>query len=102
MSLASSATLATLATNSMERIDLFIDYLDRQLFSDATFEDLIERGRIERGRRPYLILNAADMVEGAPFSFTQFNMDLLCSNLTEMKISTSVAARTRGAPRLGR
>jgi hypothetical protein len=56
----------------MERIDLFIDYLDRQLFSDATFEDLIERGR-----RPYLILNAADMVEGAPFSFTQFNMDLL-------------------------
>jgi len=81
----------------MERIDLFIDYLDRQLFSDATFEDLIERGR-----RPYLILNAADMVEGAPFSFTQFNMDLLCSNLTEMKISTSVAARTRGAPRLGR
>jgi NTE family protein len=81
----------------MERIDLFIDYLDQQLFSDATFEDLIERGR-----RPYLILNAADMVEGAPFSFTQFNMDLLCSNLTEMKISTAVAARTRGAPRLGR
>jgi hypothetical protein len=62
---------------------------------------LVFAGLIALGSK-YLILNAADMVESAPFSFTQFNMDLLCSNLTEMKISTAVAARTRGAPRLGR
>jgi NTE family protein len=79
--------LALLATPSKERIDLLVDYLDRQLFHDVTFETLIERKR-----RPYLILNAADMVEGTPFPFTQYTMDLLCSDLTKMKLSTAVAA----------
>jgi NTE family protein len=79
--------LALLATPSKERIDLFVDYLDRQLFHDVTFEKLVERKR-----RPYLILNAADMVEGTPFPFTQYTMDLLCSDLTKMKLSTAVAA----------
>jgi NTE family protein len=77
--------LAVLSTPSTERIDLFIDYIDQQLFKDATFKALI-------GRRPYLILNAADMVEGVPFPFTQYTMDLLCSDLTPMKLSTAVAA----------
>ena len=79
--------LATLATPSKERIDLLVDYLDRQLFNNVTFDKLIERKR-----RPYLILNAADMVEGTPFPFTQYTMDLLCSDLTKMKLSTAVAA----------
>ncbi len=79
--------LAALATPSKERIDLLVDYLDRQLFAQATFEKLIERKR-----RPFLILNAADMVEGTPFPFTQYTMDLLCSDLTKMKLSTAVAA----------
>ena len=77
--------LAVLSTPSVERIDLLIDYLDKQLFKDATFQSLV-------GRRPYLILNAADMVEGTPFPFTQNTMDLLCSDLTQMKLSTAVAA----------
>ena len=77
--------LAVLSTPSTERIDLLIDYLDQQLFKDATFQSLI-------GRRPYLILNAADMVEGVPFPFTQNTMDLLCSDLVQMKLSTAVAA----------
>ena len=80
--------LAELATPSKERIDLLINYLDRQLFrQNETFERLIERGK-----RPYLILNAADMVEGTPFPFTQYTMDLLCSDLTKVKLSTAVAA----------
>ncbi len=79
--------LAQLATPSKERIDLLVDYLDRQLFHDVTFQKLVERKR-----RPYLILNAADMVEGTPFPFTQYTMDLLCSDLTTMKMSTAVAA----------
>ena len=79
--------LALLASPSKERIDLLVDYLDRQLFHDVTFEKLVERRR-----RPYLILNAADMVEGTPFPFTQYTMDLLCSDLTKMKLSTAVAA----------
>ena len=79
--------LAQLATPSKERIDLLVDYLDRQLFHDVTFEKLVERKR-----RPYLILNAADMVEGTPFPFTQYTMDLLCSDLSKVKLSTAVAA----------
>ena len=80
-------SLAILATPSKERIDLLIDYLDRQLFEQASFEAL-KTGP----RRPYLILNAADMVEGTPFPFTQYTMDLLCSDLAQMKLSTAVAA----------
>lgn len=80
-------SLAILSTPSKERIDLLIDYLDRQLFRSATFADLVKRNR-----RPYLILNAADMVEGTPFPFTQYTMDLICSDLRQMKISTAVAA----------
>ncbi|CAN5920410.1 patatin-like phospholipase family protein [soil metagenome] len=80
-------SLANLASPSRERIDLLVDYLDRQLFDKKTFAQLIERKR-----RPYLILNAADMVEGTPFPFTQYTMDLLCSDLTTMKLSTAVAA----------
>ena len=79
--------LAALSTPSTERIDLLIDYLDDRLFHEATFGFLIEKKR-----RPYLILNAADMVEGIPFPFTQYTMDLLCSDLGKMKISTAVAA----------
>src|SRR4029077_9483665 len=78
---------AQLATPSKERIDLLVNYLDRQLFHDVTFEKLVERKR-----RPYLILNAADMVEGTPFPFTQYTMDLLCSDLSKVKLSTAVAA----------
>jgi NTE family protein len=79
--------LAELATPSKERIDLLIDYLDDRLFRGATFQALLDRHR-----PPYLILNAADMVEGIPFSFTQYNFDLLCSDLKTVKLSTAVAA----------
>jgi NTE family protein len=79
--------LAMLATPSKERIDLLVDYLDRQVFKNVTFDELIKQKR-----RPYLILNAGDMVEGTPFPFTQYTMDLLCSDLSTMKISTAVAA----------
>ncbi|HVO02565.1 MAG TPA: patatin-like phospholipase family protein [Candidatus Cybelea sp.] len=79
--------LAALATPSKERIDLLIDRLDGTLFHGATFADLAAAQR-----RPYLILNAGDMVEGVPFPFTQYTLDLLCSDLKQMKMSTAVAA----------
>jgi NTE family protein len=80
--------LAKLSTAGTERIDLLIDYLDRQLFTrNQTF------GTLEtENRRPFLILNAADMVSEAPFAFTQSNFDLLCSDLSKLKLSTAVAA----------
>ena len=79
--------LARLATASRERIDLLIDNLDRQLFKGATYQTLLDDGH-----RPFLVLNAADMVEGVPFSFTQRKFDLLCSDLDQLPLATAVAA----------
>jgi NTE family protein len=82
------AGLTRLSTPAAERIDVLIDYLDDTLFTRGeTYADLLALGK-----RPYLILNAADMVEGVPFPFTQNNFDLLCSDLAQMKLSTAVAA----------
>jgi NTE family protein len=79
--------LFELATPSKERSDLLIDYLDETLFKEATFENL-KLG----GKRPWLILNATDMVEGTAFPFTQNRFDLICSDLSQLKLSIGVAA----------
>jgi len=79
--------LTTLASPPKERIDLLIDYLDDSLFKDAVFDDL----RLS-GKRPFLILNAGDMVEGTPFPLTQNQFDLICSDLSQLKMSVGVAA----------
>ncbi len=79
--------LAKLATDGTERIDLLIDYLDEQLFDGATYQTLLDNRK-----QPYLLLNAADMVEGVPFSFTQRKFDLLCSDLAKFPLATAVAA----------
>jgi predicted acylesterase/phospholipase RssA len=79
--------LARLTLSGEERIDVLIDYLDEKLFHEATYQTLMDKKR-----RPFLILNAADMVEGVPFSFTQRKLDLLCSNLLSLPLATAVAA----------
>jgi len=79
--------LAALSTHETERIDLLIDYLDGQLFDGARYQDLLDGGT-----RPFLLLNAADMVEGVPFSLTQRKFDLLCSDLAMLPLATAVAA----------
>lgn len=79
--------LIALATPSKERIDLLIDYLDDTLFEEAVFDEL----RLA-GKRPFLILNAGDMVEGTPFALTQNRFDLICSDLSQLKLSVGVAA----------
>jgi NTE family protein len=79
--------LLSLASPTRERTDVVIDYLDKTLYGGATFASLAAHQR-----RPYLIVNSADMVEGSPFPFTQPMLDLLCSDLAKMKISTAVGA----------
>ncbi len=79
--------LFSLATHGKERIDLLIDYLDERLFDGATYQTLLDQGE-----RPFLVLNAADMVEGVPFSFTQRKFDLLCSDLARMPLATAASA----------
>ena len=79
--------LVLVSTPEYERIDLLIDYLNQQLFDNKTYQTLIDQKRM-----PFLVLNAADMVEGVPFPFTQRKMDLLCSDLSKMPLATAVAA----------
>lgn len=78
-------TLARLSTDTYSRLDVLVDYFDDSLFGDRKFTAL-------KDRRPYLILNAADMSGGAVFSFTQPQFDLLCANLEEFKLAEAVAA----------
>lgn len=84
--------LASLSTPAVERIDLLIDHLDGTLFDGATYAALRHPDDPLRWRRPYLIVNAADMVAEAPFPFHQHQFDLLCSDLEQIPLSVAVAA----------
>ena len=79
--------IARLSTSSYARIDLLADYLNDTLFKDATYQSLLDEGLSS-----YLILNAADMSQGSVFSFTQPTFDLLCSDLTRLRLADAVAA----------
>ncbi|HKQ43795.1 MAG TPA: patatin-like phospholipase family protein [Rhizomicrobium sp.] len=80
--------LSRISTPAVERIDLLIEYFEKTLFTNhESFGSLLQTGR-----RPYLILNAADMVEGIPFPLTQTNFDLLCSDLSALPLAVGVAA----------
>lgn len=67
------------------RIDHASALWDRKIFRGATFGDLV-------GRRPLVIINAADMNLGATFSFTQEQFDALCADLSDFPLSRAVAA----------
>ena len=79
--------LARLATPAYARVDVLADYFDDQLFKGATYQDL----QGDR-RRPYLVLNAADMTRLSVFPFTQPTFDLLCSDLAQFRLADAVAA----------
>jgi NTE family protein len=74
------------------RIDILDDYLDDEVFHRKTYADLIAAQRPGGGRRPYVILNAADMAGGNVFSFTQDQFDLICGDLQQLRIAHAVSA----------
>ncbi len=76
-----------LASPNYDRIDMAARFYDRKVFEHKTFDDLVRRGR-----RPYVIMNATDMGQGARFEFTQDQFDFLCSNLGPYPIARGVAA----------
>ena len=76
-----------LAGGSYGRSDLAFDYYNEAIFDHATFADLSKLKT-----RPFISINATDLTLGAPFSFTQEQFDLLCSDLDQVPVARAVAS----------
>ncbi|MCA8922685.1 MAG: patatin-like phospholipase family protein [Planctomycetes bacterium] len=68
------------------RSDLASELYDRTIFEDLTYASLQSKGR------PFVVLNATDMLEGKRFEFTQDQFDTLGSSLSPIKLARAVAA----------
>jgi hypothetical protein len=84
--------LLKLSTERTERIDQLISWFDDRLFDGATYGSLRSHEAENGWRRPYLIVNAADMAAETPFPFHQWRFDLLCSDLEQLPLAVAVAA----------
>lgn len=80
------------------RIDLLIEHFE-DLFGEDTYGTLIRPDPAENNdesangrKRPHLVINATDMATGYIFSFTQHQFDLICADLTKMRLADAVAA----------
>ena len=65
--------------------DRFADWLDREVYAHALMRDLA-RNNVR------VILNAADLYNGTPFSFTPIYFNALCADLDRVRIADAVAA----------
>ena len=79
--------MVRLASPYFSRIDLAAELYDETVFERKTFADLEARSR-----RPFIILHATSMANGAPFEFTQTEFDFLGSNLGPFPVARAVAA----------
>jgi NTE family protein len=76
-----------LTSSDFDRINLAAEYYNETIFEHKTFAELIGKAR-----KPYIIINATDMTLDRRFEFTQDQFDLLCSDLSSVKVGTTVAA----------
>ncbi len=73
------------------RSELAADLYDEILFDGATFADL------QRGAGPMIVASATDLSSGSRFYFTQKMFDVLCSDLSAVRLSRAAAASS-GVP----
>lgn len=81
------ANLLLLPYVMLDRMDLAADYYDQAVFDRQTYRDLLDRGD-----RPYVVINATNMALGKRFEFTQDNFDFLGSDLATLPVGHAVAA----------
>ncbi|HTZ41079.1 MAG TPA: patatin-like phospholipase family protein [Syntrophales bacterium] len=67
------------------RSEMAADLYDEILFNGATFGDL------ERGKGPLIVASATDITTGARLPFTQSIFDVLCSDLSPVRLSRAAA-----------
>ena len=68
------------------RSELAADYYDEILFGGATFGDLLKHRQ-----SPAALVAGTDLSTGARFDFTQDHFDLLCSNLSSVRLARAAA-----------
>jgi len=71
---------------SYGRSELAADYYDEILFQGATFADL------EGRPTPTAVAGGTDLTNGARFAFSQYEFDILCSDLGKVHLSRAAAA----------
>jgi NTE family protein len=75
-----------LASNGFGRSELAAQLYDEILFKDATYGDLI------RGNGPMILASATDISTGARFVYNQGFFDVICSDLSAVKLSRAAAS----------
>jgi len=83
---ANPVNVVRLMSPYFSRIDMAAELYAGLLFGDATFATLDPK------RRPFLLLGATNMANGAGFEFTQDEFDFLGSDLGSVPIARAVAA----------
>lgn len=76
-----------LASPYFSRIDLAAELYDQTVFDSASFAVLASRAK-----RPYLIINATNLYQGARFEFTDSQFRYLGSDIGSYPVSRAVAA----------
>jgi len=76
-----------LASPYFSRIDLAAELYDETVFESASFEALARKGT-----RPFLIINATNLYQGARFEFTDPQFRYLGSDIGSYPVSRAVAA----------
>jgi NTE family protein len=68
------------------RSDLAMNIYDKEVFDGATFGDLQKAGG------PLLFVNATDIDIGSVFTFIQPSFNMICSDLSKLRVSQAVTA----------
>ena len=74
-----------LSSTGWGRSEMAADYYDEILFNGATFADL------QGGRGPMIVAAGTDITSGARFYFTQAMFDIICSDLSKVRLSRAAA-----------
>lgn len=83
----SPVTWLKLGSPDYSRTDMASDFYNETIFQKRKFSYLVNKGK-----RPFIMINATDMSMGSRFSFIQDKFDPICSNLDNMTVARAVTA----------
>lgn len=79
--------ILSLPFSGVDSIDLASAYYDEKIFERRCYSDMLDRGT-----RPFVVVNATDISRLQTFEFTQTDFDILGSDLTFLPIGSAAAA----------